>query len=83
MSESRLDSDCSSGRRPGLPGMHRWQAGRLFGVTGLPVSGNSPGRALILLETADLRFAVPDLNRELTLRQFLAFAQVFKQVTKG
>src|SRR5574341_1731803 len=39
--------------------------------------------ALTLFETTDLRIAVPDLNSELALREFLAFAQVFEQVAKG
>jgi hypothetical protein len=41
------------------------------------------GHALILFEAADLCIAVPNLNGELALCEFLAFTQVFKQVAKG
>jgi hypothetical protein len=41
------------------------------------------GHTLILFETADLRIAVPNLNGELTLGEFLTFAQVFEKRAKG
>jgi hypothetical protein len=38
--------------------------------------------ALILFETADLRIAVPNLNSELALCEFLAFAQYLRSSPK-
>ena len=45
--------------------------------------GGKIGQALILLETADLRFAVPDRDGEFELGEALAAAQKFEQVTEG